>query len=127
VLHPLRKSTSDAAPGDIHCNRVNGKSVAEDTVMNTTLKRLCTFLLLGSAVAVTSAASAQNWGYRFQNERQQQDRRADERRQSYDRFNSDRHYERDEQPRRDSRMSPDERRALRQQIDEAGRDIYRRR
>jgi hypothetical protein len=106
---------------------VNGKSVAEDTVMNTTLKRLCTFLLLGSAVAVTSAASAQNWGYRFQNERQQQDRRADERRQSYDRFNSDRHYERDEQPRRDSRMSPDERRALRQQIDEAGRDIYRRR
>jgi len=29
-----------------------------------------------------------------------------------------------EQSRRDARLSPDERRALRRQIDEAGRDIY---
>jgi len=96
-------------------------------MMNTTLKRLGTFLLLSGTVAIASAASAQNWGYGLQNNRQQQDRRAEDRRPSYERFNGERQYDRDEQSRRGSRMSPDERRALRQQIDEAGRDIYRRR
>jgi hypothetical protein len=93
-------------------------------MMNTTLKRLGTFLLLAGIAATTSTAFAQNWGYREQDNRQQQDRRADDRR-SYERFNSDRQAERSEQPRRSSRLSPDERRTLRQQIDEAGRDIYR--
>jgi hypothetical protein len=95
--------------------------------MNTTLKRLGTFLLLSGAL-LASAANAQSWGWGplTQNDRRQQDRRGDDRRQSPDRFNSDRHfYDRDDQSRRSSRMSPDERRALRQQIDEAGRDIYR--
>ncbi|HTH45786.1 MAG TPA: hypothetical protein VL528_11960 [Oxalicibacterium sp.] len=94
--------------------------------MNTTLKRLGTFLLLAGMAATTSTAFAQNWGYRTQDSRQQQDRRADDRR-AYDRFNSDRQSERNDQDqqRRGTRMSPDERRTLRQQIDEAGRDIYR--
>lgn len=93
--------------------------------MNTTLKILGTVLLLaGTASAAASTAVAQNWGYGSQGGRQQQERR-DDRRQSYDRYNSDRALESDEQSRRSSRLSPDERRALRQQIDEAGRDIYR--
>lgn len=57
-----------------------------------------------------------------------QDQGAYDRRQSNERGydnNANRNMERQqEQSRRDARLSPDERRALRRQIDEAGRDIY---
>jgi hypothetical protein len=80
-------------------------------MMNITWKRLGAFLLLACALAGTGSAFAQSWGVGGNN---QQDRRGNDQRQA----------DRGDQ-RRDSRMSPDERRALRQQIDEAGKDIYK--
>lgn len=95
--------------------------------MNITLKRLGTILLLTGSLASTSVAFGQSryqgngWGSGAHNDRHQ-DRRGDDRRQSFDR--NENGGGRQDQSRRDSRLSPDERRALRQQIDEAGRDIY---
>ena len=106
-------------------------------MMNITLKRIGLVLLLVSTFASTTMALAQS---RFQNNsfgsyvqsdnryRGNQDQgHYDSRRQSNDRaYDNNRNMERQqqEQSRRDARLSPDERRALRRQIDEAGRDIY---
>lgn len=106
-------------------------------MMNITLKRTGLVLLLISTFASTSMALAQS---RFQNNPfgsyVQSDNRYrgnpdqggyDNRRPSNDRgYDNNRNMERQqqEQSRRDARLSPDERRALRRQIDEAGRDIY---
>jgi len=109
-------------------------------MMNITLKRIGLVLLLISTFASTTMALAQS---RFQNNPfgssyVQSDNRYggnqgqggyDGRRQQNDRGydnNANRNMERQqqEQSRRDARLSPDERRALRRQIDEAGRDIY---
>lgn len=99
--------------------------------MNITLKRIGMTMLLASALVSASTVFAQSnfqgyaFGYGTQNDdrnRSNQDKRGnDDRRQSADRFNDNRNAE---QSRRDPRLSPDERRALRRQIDEAGRDIY---
>lgn len=92
--------------------------------MNITLKRTGLILLLIAGFAGSTAAWAQSrydhsYGYFAQDGRQQRqnDRRDMERRR--DERNDYR-----QQQRRDDRLSPDERRTLRQQIDEAGRDIY---
>ena len=105
--------------------------------MNITLKRIGLMLVLASTLAGSMAASAQSrfqgnaFGFSAQNDdryRTNQERRGDDgRRQSGDRpydNNANRNAERADQSRRDPRLSPDERRALRRQIDEAGRDIY---
>lgn len=105
--------------------------------MNITLKRTGLMLVLASALASSTVVFAQSrfqdgaYGHVAQNDdrfRSNQDRRGDEgRRQSQDRYNGNndnRNAERSDQARRDPRLSPDERRALRRQIDEAGRDIY---
>jgi hypothetical protein len=93
--------------------------------MNITLKRAGLILLLVASFAGSTAAFAQSrydnsYGYAGQDGRQQRqnDRRDTDRRRSDDRN------EYRQQQRRDDRLSPDERRTLRQQIDEAGRDIY---
>jgi hypothetical protein len=99
---------------------VSAKALRKKAIMNITWKRLSVILLLASTFASTSIVFAQSWGYRDQGG--QQDRRGNDQRQSADRG---RQPDRVEQPRRDSKLSPDERRALRQQIDEAGRDIYK--
>jgi biopolymer transport protein ExbB/TolQ len=102
--------------------------------MNITLKRIGTMMLLASASVSTTAAFAQSRLYETsfmhvsQNDdrnRSNQDRRGnDDRRQSADRANDNNANRNAEQSRRDPKLSPDERRALRRQIDEAGRDIY---
>lgn len=102
--------------------------------MNITLKRIGMMILLASALSSTSAVFAQSgsqaytYGYGAQSNdrnRSNQDKRGDEdRRQSADRFNGNNSNRNTEQSRRDPKLSPDERRALRRQIDEAGRDIY---
>lgn len=102
--------------------------------MNITLKRIGMTMLLASALLSTSTVFAQSgfqgyaFGYGTQNNdrnRSNQDKRGnDDRRQSADRFNDNNANRNAEQSRRDPRLSPDERRALRRQIDEAGRDIY---
>lgn len=105
-------------------------------MMNITLKRTGLMLLLAGALMSASIAFAQPYGdfyaFHVRNDRHQsnQDNRGnDDRRQSRDRSsdnggrNADRGADRNES-RRGERLSPDERRALRQQIDEAGRDIY---
>jgi hypothetical protein len=83
--------------------------------MNITWKKSGTIFLLACALAGSSTAFAQSWESRSQNDGQQGRRpsneRADNSRQA-------------DQSKRDSKLSPDERRALRRQIDEAGRDIY---
>jgi hypothetical protein len=83
-------------------------------MMNITWKKSGAILLLACTFAGTSTAFAQSWGYRSQNDGQQ------DRRQSNERADNGR----TDQSRRESKLSPDERRALRRQIDEAGRDIY---
>ncbi len=100
-------------------------------MMNITLKRTGLILLLATCFAGTTTAFAQSrfqdnsFGFFAQNDGRQRsnhDRRGgDERRQSGERGDRG---DRGSQQRRDDRLSPDERRALRQQIDEAGRDIY---
>ncbi|MNS06982.1 hypothetical protein D3C72_384170 [compost metagenome] len=114
------------------------KALRKKMMMNITLKRTGLVLLLVSTFASTTMAVAQS---RFQTNQfgsyVQSDNRYrgaqdqggnDARRQSNDRGydnNANRNMERQqEQSRRDARLSPDERRALRRQIDEAGRDIY---
>lgn len=105
--------------------------------MNITLKRIGMTVLLASALTSATVVFAQSgfqgyaFGYGTQNDdrnRSNQDKRGnDDRRQSADRFNdnnANRNADRGEQSRRDPKLSPDERRALRRQIDEAGRDIY---
>lgn len=106
--------------------------------MNITLKRTGLMLVLASALASSTVVLAQSrfqdgaYGHVAQNDDRfrsnNQDRRGDDgRRQSNDRnngHNENRNAERSDQARRDPRLSPDERRALRRQIDEAGRDIY---
>jgi hypothetical protein len=106
--------------------------------MNITLKRTGLMLVLASALGSSTVVLAKSrfqdgdYGHVAQNDdrfRSNQDRRGDDgRRQPQDRYNGNnndnRNAERSEQARRDPRMSPDERRALRRQIDEAGRDIY---
>jgi hypothetical protein len=96
-----------------------------DNEMNITLKRTGLILLLVAGFAGSSATLAQSrydhsYGYFAQDGRQQQ--RQNDRRDT-DRRRDDRNDYRQQQ-RRDDRLSPDERRTLRQQIDEAGRDIY---
>lgn len=80
-------------------------------------------MLFGCAFAGTATASGQSrfQGIYAQNDerhRGNQDRRDGGERQSY-RYDSNERSERQA-----GRLSPDERRALRRQIDEAGRDIY---
>ena len=91
-------------------------------------------MLLASALASTSTVFAQSsfqgyaFGYGTQNDernRSNQDKRGnDDRRQPADRANGNNANRNAEQSRRDPKLSPDERRDLRRQIDEAGRDIY---
>lgn len=91
-------------------------------------------MLLASALTSTTVVFAQSgfqgyaFGYGTQNDdrnRSNQDRRGNnDKRQSADRFNDNNANRNAEPSRRDPRLSPDERRALRRQIDEAGRDIY---
>lgn len=103
--------------------------------MNITLKRIGLALVLASMFAGTTAALAQSryQGNTFDLQAQNNDRNSsnqdrrgtDDRRESNDRYSrANRDAERANQGRRDPRLSPDERRALRRQIDEAGRDIY---
>lgn len=102
--------------------------------MNITLKRIGMTILLASALTSTAVVFAQSgvqgyaFGYGTQNDdrnRSNQNKRGgNERRQSADRFNDNSANRNAEPSRRDPRLSPDERRALRRQIDEAGRDIY---
>lgn len=105
-------------------------------MMNITLKRMGLVMLL-AAFAGTTAAYAQSrfqgsaFGYAAQDDSRQrfnQDRRGDDgqrqARERRDDYGADRNAGRQDQGRRDPRLSPDERRALRRQIDEAGRDIY---
>ncbi|HWU99183.1 MAG TPA: hypothetical protein VN114_11765 [Oxalicibacterium sp.] len=92
--------------------------------MNITLKRAGLILLIIAGFAGSTATLAQSRhdrssGYFEQDGRQQ---RQNDRRDA-DRRRDDRNEYRQQQ-RRDDRLSPDERRTLRQQIDEAGRDIY---
>ncbi|WP_353156682.1 hypothetical protein [Herminiimonas fonticola] len=107
------------------------------TMMNITLKRMGLVMLLLAAFAGTTAAYAQSrfqgsaFGYAVQDDSRQrfnQDRRGDDgqrqARERRDDYGADRNAGRQDQGRRDPRLSPDERRALRRQIDEAGRDIY---
>lgn len=95
--------------------------------MNITLKkRGLIFLLLVASVAsgVPAVAQSHSFGGGFfvqDRQRQNDNRRNMDGRRFDDRYN-DRGYR--QQQRRDDRLSPDERRMLRQQIDEAGRDIY---
>jgi hypothetical protein len=106
-------------------------------MMNITLKRMGLVLLLVSVFAGTTAAFAQArfqgnafGGSYVQSEdryRGNQNRGGDDgRRQQAERYyDGNRNMERQQdQSRRDGRLSADERRALRRQIDEAGRDIY---
>lgn len=91
-------------------------------------------MLLASAFVSTTSVFAQSgfrgyaFGFGAQHEdrnRSNQDKRDnDDRRQSAERFNDHNANRNEEQSRRDPKLSPDERRALRRQIDEAGRDIY---
>lgn len=103
--------------------------------MNITLKRMGLAIVLASMFASTTMAFAQTQfqGNAFDlqaknndRNRSSQDRRgAGDGRQANSRSNNgNRDAERANQGRRDPRLSPDERRALRRQIDEAGRDIY---
>lgn len=95
--------------------------------MNSTVKKTGWMLLLVAALSATGAVSAQSRYFDSNYGAQQRDSRGDPRGRGADqRQNADRMREEQSQ-RRNDRMSPDERRALRQQIDEAGRDIYRRR
>ncbi len=104
-------------------------------MMNITLKRMGLVLLLVSTFAGTTAVFAQSrfqsntFGSYVQNDRNrgEQNRGGDDgRRQQAERnYDNNRNMERQQdQSRRDGRLSADERRALRRQIDEAGRDIY---
>ena len=91
--------------------------------MNTTWKRLGAACVLAAAA---SAATAQSWTYPSYNGGQQQNRGQGDRDQ--DRFNDYYAGQRQfngAQERRGNELTPDERRTLRQQIDEAGRDIYK--
>lgn len=92
-------------------------------------------LVLASMFASTTTALAQSrfQGNTFELQAQNNDRNksnqnrrgADDRAPSNDRYStSNRAAEPTNQARRDSKLSADERRALRRQIDEAGRDIY---
>lgn len=98
-------------------------------MMNSTLKKTGWMLLLVAAISATGAVSAQSRYLDSNYGAQMRDNRADPRGgyQNDPRQNADRGREEQAQRRNNDRMSPDERRALRQQIDEAGRDIYRRR
>lgn len=94
--------------------------------MNITLKRRGMILLLVAGLTAGASALAQSrhqhpsfGGFFAQDNRQRQN---DNRREMDDRRFNDR--EAGRQQRRGERLSPDERRMLRQQIDEAGRDIY---
>ena len=94
--------------------------------MNITLKRIGLIVLLVAGFAGTSAAIAQSryqdhsFGFFTQDGRQRPN--ADRRGAGSEQER--RNNEREARQRRDDRLSPDERRTLRQQIDEAGRDIY---
>lgn len=101
--------------------------------MDLTLKKTSLMLLLGVASIVSSSVFAQSQyrddGYRYiasnERERSQGREAQQERGRSRDRGDTD---ARDNGQRNDARrggMSADERRALRQQIDEAGREIYK--
>lgn len=99
-------------------------------MMNSTVKKLACLLLFAASLGISTTASAQarffDGGFGMQGQDRGEPRRAgnEDRRAGPDRERDDERF----QPRRNNdRMSPDERRALRQQIDEAGRDIYRRR
>lgn len=91
-------------------------------------------MLLAGVLTSTTMAFAQSgfqgyaYGYGSQNvdrNRSNHDKRGnDDRGQSGDRFNDNNANRNAGQSRRNSQLSPDERRALRRQIDEAGRDIY---
>lgn len=95
--------------------------------MNITLKRIGLIVLLVAGVAGTSVAVAQSryqdhsFGFFAQDGRQRPNA---ERRGAGNQQRDRRNNEREARQRRDDRLSPDERRTLRQQIDEAGRDIY---
>ncbi|WP_293779194.1 hypothetical protein [uncultured Oxalicibacterium sp.] len=100
-------------------------------MMNSTVKKLACLLLfaasLGGSATVAAQARFFDGGFGMQQGRDRGEPRRggnDDRRAGPDRGQGD---ERFQQRRNNDRMSPDERRALRQQIDEAGRDIYRRR
>lgn len=93
-------------------------------MMNSTLKKTAWILLFAACMGSATVAGAQSRfsGYGFQ--AQEDNRRGgDSRRQQSERYEQQRNAERAQQ-RRNDRLSPDERRTLRQQIDEAGRDIY---
>jgi hypothetical protein len=119
---------------DFKHDHAGAKALRKKTMMNITLKRTGTLLLLAGALSGATLAFAQprflndSYAFNAQNERHRsnQDRRGNEDRgSSRDRSgdNAGRNAERNE-PRRGERLSPDERRTLRRQIDEAGRDIY---
>ncbi len=102
--------------------------------MNITLKRSGMMILLAYALSSTPAVFAQSgsqaypYSYGMQSSdrnKSNQDKRMDDgKRQSPDRVNDNNANRNAEQSRRDPKLSPDERRALRRQIDELGRDIY---
>lgn len=92
-------------------------------MINSTLKKTVWILLFATCMGsvVTAGAQPRHQGHGFQ--RQDDQRRNNDyyrqQRDPYQQGNAQRM-----QPRRGDRLSPDERRTLRQQIDEAGRDIY---
>lgn len=101
-------------------------------MMNSTVKKTGWILLFAAAMVGTTASAQSRYfdgagGSGFQS---QDNRGAQRSGNNGDQRQGANRNERDDRggaQRRNDRMSPDERRALRQQIDEAGRDIYRRR
>lgn len=80
-------------------------------------------LTAGASALAQSRYQHPSFGGFFAQDNRQQRQNDNRREMDNRRFNNN---ERDayRQPRRGERLSPDERRMLRQQIDEAGRDIY---
>lgn len=100
-------------------------------IMNITLKKISLMLLLGIGSISTSSVFAQSQyrddGYRHaaDSERDRSQGREQQRGRSRDRDDNDARGDSQHNDARKGRMSADERRALRQQIDEAGREIYK--
>lgn len=95
--------------------------------MNITWKKTDMAMLLAIVLIGTSTASAEPayaYGIQDKHHSNQAKPGKDDKVQSADRNSLSDSYRNVEQSRRDPRMSQDERRALRRQIDEAGRDIY---
>ena len=79
-------------------------------------------LTAGASALAQSRHQHPSFGGFFAQDNRQQRQNDNRREMDNRRYNNERDAYR--QPRRGERLSPDERRMLRQQIDEAGRDIY---